>query len=64
MRTNSMFWISLAVVWLIASAVPSYAVYHVGDLVADFTLNDSNGNPVSLYDFMGMTVLINFWDTG
>lgn len=38
-----------------------WAAYQVGDTVADFTLNDSYGNPVSLYDFEGMAVLMNFW---
>lgn len=29
----------------------------------DFTLNDSNGNPVSLADFRGRVLVINFWAT-
>jgi peroxiredoxin len=35
--------------------------YVVGDHVADFTLNDAFGNPVSLYDFEGMVVWLVFW---
>lgn len=31
--------------------------------VPDFTLNDLNGKPVSLHDFKGKIVLINFWAT-
>ncbi len=35
--------------------------YQVGDTVADFTLPDAFGNPVSYSDYEGMVVLINFW---
>lgn len=42
-------------------ASPAFAVYGVGDHVADFTLNDAYGNPVSLYDYEGMAVCIQFW---
>jgi len=34
-----------------------------GKLAPDFTLSDLEGNPVSLSDFRGKTVLINFWAT-
>jgi cytochrome oxidase Cu insertion factor (SCO1/SenC/PrrC family) len=37
------------------------AAYQVGDTVADFTLPDAFGNPVSFSDYEGMVVLINFW---
>jgi thiol-disulfide isomerase/thioredoxin len=32
----------------------------VGDLIENFTLEDSEGNDVSLYDFMGKVVMIDF----
>lgn len=48
----------------IAAAVPAQAQYVVGDTVADFTLNDSNGTPVSLYDYQGQVVWIDLWRFG
>lgn len=33
----------------------------VGDTITDFTLNDAQGTPVSLYDFQDMVILLNFW---
>lgn len=38
-----------------------FAVYYVGDTVADFTLPDSDGTSVSLHDFTGLAILIYFW---
>lgn len=35
----------------------------VGDRAHDFTLNDLGGNPVSLADFRGQPVIVNFWAT-
>jgi cytochrome oxidase Cu insertion factor (SCO1/SenC/PrrC family) len=35
--------------------------YVAGDSIADFTLNDAYGTPVSLYDFQDMVILLNFW---
>lgn len=37
------------------------ATYQVGDPIAEFTLNDASGTPVSLYDFDGTVILLNFW---
>ncbi len=37
------------------------AAYQVGDHIDDFTLNDSDGNPVNLYDYAGKVIFINFW---
>ncbi len=36
---------------------------NVGDLAPDFTLTDLEGNQVSLSDFRGKAVFINFWAT-
>ncbi len=33
----------------------------IGSLAPDFQLNDLNGQPVSLSDFRGRPVLVNFW---
>jgi peroxiredoxin len=35
----------------------------VGDTAYDFTLNDLDGQPVSLSDFRGRPVIVNFWAT-
>ncbi len=35
----------------------------VGDKAHDFTLSDLDGNPVSLSDFHGRPVVVNFWAT-
>jgi thiol-disulfide isomerase/thioredoxin len=45
----------LAVGWFRAPALPEYA--------PDFTLVDMGGQPVSLSDFRGQTVVLNFWAT-
>ncbi len=37
------------------------AAYIVGDPIADFTLNDAYGTPVSLYDSEGMVIWLVFW---
>jgi len=45
--------------------VPSIALatYELGDTVNDFTLLDLDGNSVSLYDFEGDVILLNFFAT-
>jgi peroxiredoxin len=43
------------------AAAPASAAYQVGDHVADFTLNNASGVPVSLYDFQDTVILLNFW---
>ena len=42
-------------------AAPALAQYQVGDTVADFTLNDSNGTSVSLSDHAGKVVWVDLW---
>ncbi len=46
------------------AAAPAEAAYQVGDTVGDFTLMDSNGTPVSLFDYQGKVVWITFWRFG
>lgn len=38
-----------------------FSAYQVGDTVTDWTLTDHLGNPVSLSDFAGSVVILNFW---
>lgn len=45
----------------LVGAGQSEAAYEVGDPVADFTLNDASGTPVSLSDYEGMVVWLVFW---
>jgi len=49
-------------VMMLALVGAAHAQYVVGDPIADFTLNDASGTPVSLSDFEGMVVLLNFWE--
>jgi cytochrome oxidase Cu insertion factor (SCO1/SenC/PrrC family) len=48
----------------LVTLTPAFANYQVGDTVADFTLPDAYGNPVSFSDFEGMVVVVNFWTPG
>lgn len=45
----------------VLAASPAAAAYEVGDHIADFTLNDADGVPVSLFDYEGMVVWLVFW---
>lgn len=38
-------------------------ILDVGDKAVNFTLNDLDGSPVSLADFKGQPVMVNFWAT-
>ena len=51
----------LAVLALVLTAGLASATYQVGDSIADFTLYDADGNTVSLYDYSGKVIFINFW---
>jgi len=55
--------VALIIGTLLLCVQPVSAQYAVGDTVADFTLNDLNGNPVSLSDFSGQYLLLNFFAT-
>lgn len=46
---------------IVMAAADVEAAYIVGDSIADFTLNDAYGTPVSLYEFDGMVVWLVFW---
>lgn len=49
---------------LLLLIIPSFAEYQVGDHVVDFTLPDTSGNPVSLYDYSDRIVIMPFWEAG
>lgn len=46
-----------------ASQPDNSNLLEVGDTPPDFTLRDLDGNPVSLSDFQGQPVIVNFWAT-
>jgi hypothetical protein len=51
---------SLALFLLFGICLNSFAEYNKGDIISNFTLNDLNGNPVSLYDYTGYAILLYF----
>jgi peroxiredoxin len=59
----------LLVVVMLIVAVPLLAQFRmqggldVGDTAPGFTLNDLEGNPMSLSDFRGQVVMVNFWSS-
>ena len=54
--------ITVFLIFLFILSISSLAQqYEAGDFVADFTLPDSGGNPVSLSDFSDNIVCIYFW---
>ncbi len=53
--------VGCAVVMLLPAAC--FGVYDIGDVVGDFSLPDLDGNLVSLYDFEGDIILLNFFAT-
>ncbi len=46
---------------MLALAGVAHAQYVVGDPVADFTLNDAYGTPVSLHEFENYVPWLVFW---
>ena len=60
-------WLGLLAVSLSACSEPAKAPTSgapaVGQLAPDFTLSDLSGKPVSLSDFRGKVVIVNFWAT-
>jgi peroxiredoxin len=55
------WWILISLLFLLGSTNIVTAQYAVGDTVTDFTLNDVNGNSVSLFQFKGKVVVLNFF---
>jgi cytochrome oxidase Cu insertion factor (SCO1/SenC/PrrC family) len=56
--------LTMALLLGFAIAQPASAALQLGDPAPDFTLNDAYGNPVSLSDYEGYVVIINFWSSG
>ena len=54
-----------ALLWLVSAAVPSLVTpaNAAGEQAADFTLRSVDGTSVSLSDYRGKVVLVNFWAT-
>jgi cytochrome oxidase Cu insertion factor (SCO1/SenC/PrrC family) len=50
-----------ALMFTVVATADAAVPYVVGDPIADFTLNDAYGTPVSLYDFENMVIMVNFW---
>lgn len=42
---------------------PAFAQYKVGDVVSDFSLTAVNLQQISLYDFQGKAIFLNFFTT-
>lgn len=60
---KSVFTLAILVSFAVfAFAHTAYAI-NIGDKVQDFTLKDMEGRPVSLSDFKGQKVILNFWAT-
>ena len=49
---------------MVCLAPAAVAKVNVGDPAPDFTLNDVDGVPHSLSDFVGKVILLNFWQSG
>ena len=58
-------WLTIVALCLVAGAfaLPARASSYVGDHMDDFTLLDLDGVPVSLYDFAGDIIVVNFFAT-
>ena len=48
---------------LLALIQPAMAQYSVGDTVSNFTIEDLDGNSVSLFNHKGKIILLNFFAT-
>jgi cytochrome oxidase Cu insertion factor (SCO1/SenC/PrrC family) len=59
-KTWSFLLSSIFIFFIINTASSQYAV---GDTVIDFTLNDVDGNNISLFNNKGNLVLLNFFAT-
>ena len=55
------WWIFISLLLLLGSTNIVTAQYAVDDTVTDFTLNDVDGNSVSLFQFEGKVVVLNFF---
>jgi len=63
-RMKNRLWISMAVTMVLFSITgfsPVHAVYQVGDHVNDFSLQNWNGQWMSLYGQTNRIVVLEFW---
>ena len=58
--TKIIIFSTFLLIFLLNSA---WASYSVGDTVTNFILNDVNGNPISLNNYQGEIILLNFFAT-
>jgi hypothetical protein len=56
--------IAIAIVLVALLTTSAWSQYQVGDPVDDFTLLNSQGQPVSLSDYPEQIVFLSFWETG
>jgi hypothetical protein len=56
-----LFWAFALILSGIFNVSPLRAAYQVGDTVADFTLQNWNGQWMSLYGQTGRIVVLHFW---
>ena len=59
---NKVIPLFLAVIlcWILSQSVLQ-AAYSAGDIAANFSCRDMNGNVVNLYDYSGYAILLNFF---
>jgi hypothetical protein len=50
-----------ALMLTVVAAADAAVPYIIGDHIADFTLYDAFGTPVSLYDYQDMVIWVDFW---
>jgi hypothetical protein len=52
---------TLSLLCVILLTIHASFAYEIGDVVDDFTLPSLDGDTISLSDYSGQVVLINFW---
>lgn len=63
-RNKRTIWIiGCILIILVSLSANVFAQYAVGDTVPDFTLTNLSGEEVSLSDFQGQVILLNFFTT-
>jgi len=60
MRFNINVFILVTVI-LFFGTVTSFAKYNIGDIPDNFTVYDSYGEEVSLWDYYGYVIWLNIW---
>jgi len=63
-RTQTRLWVAMAITIVLFGIIgfsPIQAAYQVGDHVSDFTLQNWNGQWMSLYGQTNRIVVLEFW---